>query len=478
MVIRAFFIFSIGVSKNHVVSTKQSRVDMFSKLQIAIFAILLTTSTLSISAETIWGGDYFPNTELITHEGKTVKFFDDLIKDKIVAINFIYTSCPDVCPLETAQLTRVQKILGDRVGSDVHFYSISIDPENDTPEVLAEYRQRFGAKWTFLTGDKQEIISIRRKLGLYVEGADSGPNKNNHNVSMIIGNQKTGRWMTRSPFENPHVLADQLGNWLNGWVSKQEGRDYDKAPELRQLTIGEPIFRTRCSSCHSVDGVEDGDDIGPDLLGVTKRRERQWLIKWLRSPDKMIANKDPIALALLKKYNNLVMPNLRLNQQEVIDLITFMDELYDPNVAPPKSLVSKLKVYRKSKVVESPAGVDVVAVMNAWVREAHPKATTNAGFMTLINVSDSPIKLQSASSPDYEKVEFHEMKMDDGMMQMNELQVLKIESGGQLKFVSGGKHLMLREPKRTLVDGDQTEVTLMFADGHTQSILLKVIKDR
>ena len=70
------------------------------------------------------------------------------------------------------------------------------------------------------------------------------------------------------------------------------------------------------------------------------------------------------------------------------------------------------------------------------------------------------------------------MKMDDGMMQMNELQVLKIESGGQLKFVSGGKHLMLREPKRTLVDGDQTEVTLMFADGHTQSILLKVIKDR
>lgn len=434
-------------------------------------------STLAMSAESIWGGDYFPNTELITHEGKTVQFFDDLIKNKIVAINFIYTRCPDVCPLETAQLTQVQRIMGDRIGKDVHFYSISIDPKNDTPEVLAEYRDRFGAKWTFLTGDKEEIIGLRRKLGLYIEGADSGPNKNNHNVSMIIGNQKTGRWMTRSPFENPHVLADQLGNWLSGWISKQEGSDYDTAPELRPLTLGEPIFRTRCASCHSVDGVEEDEDIGPDLLGVTKRRQKQWLINWLRSPDKMIANKDPIALALLKKYNNLPMPNLRLNQQEVMELITYMDELHDPSVAPSGALVSKLKAYRQPKIVGSLAGIDVVAVMNAWVREAHPSAKTNAGFMTLINVSESPILLLSASSSDYEKVEFHEMKMQDGMMQMNELAELKIASGEQLKFVSGAKHLMLIRPKRKLLDGDLTEVILTFDGGYTQTVALKVIKD-
>lgn len=450
---------------------------MFNPLQIASVAILLVVSTFSLSAESIWGGDYFPNTELITHEGKTVKFFDDLIKDKIVAINFIYTSCPDVCPLETAQLTRVQQIMGDRIGNDVHFYSISIDPENDTPEILTEYRERFGAKWTFLTGDKQKIIGLRRKLGLYVEGADSGPNKNNHNVSMIIGNQKTGRWMTRSPFENPHVLADQLGNWLSGWVSKQEGDDYDTAPELRPLTLGEPIFRTRCSSCHSIDGIEDEDDIGPDLLGVTQRREKQWLIKWLRSPDKMIAKKDPIALALLKKYNNLPMPNLRLNEQEVIELITFMDELHDPNAVTLTSLVSQLKIYRQSKLVELPVSVDVVAVMNAWVREAHPKATTNAGFMTLINVSDKSVQLKAASSPDFGLIEFHEMKIEDGMMQMNQLKELKIESGTPLKFESGGKHLMLKHRNRSLQDGDQTEITLEFRGGATQTISLKIIKD-
>lgn len=454
---------------------------MFNKLLIARVLVLLLFFSLATSAQaaqSLWGADYFPNTELITHEGKTVKFFDDLIKNKIVAINFIYTSCPDVCPLETAQLTRVQNIMGDRVGKDVHFYSISIDPEHDTPAVLADYRQRFGAKWTFLTGDKQQVIGLRRKLGLYVEGADSGPNKNNHNVSMIIGNQKTGRWMTRSPFENPHVLADQLGNWLSGWTSKQTGNDYDKAPKLRPLTLGEPIFRTRCASCHSVSGREHDNAIGPDLLGVTKRRAKGWLTKWLLNPDQMIANKDPIALALLKKYNNLAMPNLRLNRQEVGELISYMAQLYDSNAAPAKLSVSKLKTNRRPKVTRPQVGTDQVAVMNAWVREAHPKATTHAGFMTLFNMNDLPIHLVSAVSPDYEQVEFHQMSMQDAMMQMSELRELKIKPGGQLKFISGSKHLMLKGPKRALVDGDQTEVTLMFASGLTQTVPLKVIKDR
>src|SRR5262249_39406059 len=101
-----------------------------------------------------WGANYFPNVELVTHEGKRVRFFDDLLKDKTVVLNFIYTSCPDACPLETAKLAEVQAILGDRVGVDTFFYSISIDPQHDTPEVLADYAKRFraGPGWLFLTG--------------------------------------------------------------------------------------------------------------------------------------------------------------------------------------------------------------------------------------------------------------------------------------------------------------------------------------
>jgi cytochrome oxidase Cu insertion factor (SCO1/SenC/PrrC family) len=261
---------------------------------------------------------------LITHEGKTVNFFDDLIKDRIVAINFIYTHCPDTCPLETAQLVQVQKILGDRLGKDVFFYSISIDPENDTPSVLKEYRERFKARWTFLTGKKSDIIKLRRKLGLYVEEIQDG--SNNHNVNMIIGNQATGRWMKRAPFENPYVLADQIGNWLTGWKAPPRGDNYANAPELRSIPRGEQIYRTRCATCHSLTGNELAGALGPDLLGVTQRREMDWLLNWLKAPDQMLKNKDPIAMALYKQYNNLARPNMRLNKEEVLALLDYIDD--------------------------------------------------------------------------------------------------------------------------------------------------------
>ncbi len=83
-----------------------------------------------------WGADYFPNVLLLTQDSTTVRFYDDLLKGKAVAINLIYTSCKDECPLETARLVQVQRLLGDRVGKDLFFYSISIDPKHDTPEVL------------------------------------------------------------------------------------------------------------------------------------------------------------------------------------------------------------------------------------------------------------------------------------------------------------------------------------------------------
>src|SRR5260221_10368088 len=93
--------------------------------------------TVPISADnTRWGADYFPNVPLTTQDGVRVRFYDDLIKGKIVAINLIYTTCKYACPLETARLSQVAKLLGDRMGRDVFFYSITIDPDHDTPEVL------------------------------------------------------------------------------------------------------------------------------------------------------------------------------------------------------------------------------------------------------------------------------------------------------------------------------------------------------
>jgi cytochrome oxidase Cu insertion factor (SCO1/SenC/PrrC family) len=289
---------------------------------VATFALFIIGNSSILNAASPWGANYFPNVPLITQEGKTVHFFDDLIKDKIVVINFIYTHCADSCPLETAQLIKVQKIMGDRLGKDVFFYSISIDPEHDTPKVLKEYKERFKANWTFLTGKNSDIILLRKKLGLYIEEIQDG--SNNHNVSMIIGNQTTGRWMKRSPFENPHVLADQIGNWLTGWKAAPKGKDYTKAPKLRNIPRGEQIYRTRCNTCHSLTGNELADALGPDLLGVTQKREVQWLLNWLQAPDKMLKNKDPIATALFKQYNSLAMPNMRLNKEEALSLLDYI----------------------------------------------------------------------------------------------------------------------------------------------------------
>lgn len=299
-------------------------INMRMSLWLASIVLLFSTNISILKAANPWGANYFPNVPLITDEGKTVHFFDDMIKDKVVAINFIYTHCADSCPLETAQLVTVQKIMGDRLGKDVFFYSITIDPENDTPETLKSYKNKFKANWTFLTGKKEDIILLRKKLGLYIEEIQDG--SNNHNVSLIIGNQTTGRWMKRSPFENPHVLADQIGNWLTGWKRKPKGNDYTTAPKLRNIARGEQIFRTRCATCHSITGNELADALGPDLLGITKRREMQWLLDWLKAPNKMLENKDPIALALYKQYNNLIMPNMRLNKEEAMELIKYMQD--------------------------------------------------------------------------------------------------------------------------------------------------------
>ena len=107
----------------------------------------------------------FPNVTLTTHEGKKVRFYDDLIKDKIILINFMYVKCDGICPGTTANLVNVQKMLGDRVGRDIFMYSITLKPEEDTPEVLNRYAKAYKTKpgWLFLTGEPKDVELLRRK---------------------------------------------------------------------------------------------------------------------------------------------------------------------------------------------------------------------------------------------------------------------------------------------------------------------------
>jgi protein SCO1 len=307
---------------------------------LALFAVILallsraSPAHAASGAQTPWGANYFPNVPLVTQDNKKVHFFD-LIKGKVVAINFIFTGCSASCSMETARLRQVQELLGDRVGKDVFFYSISIDPDNDTPEVLKAYAAKFNVApgWTFLTGRSQDIDLLRQKLGLWMPPAKDGNPSNDHDLSLVIGNQETGRWQKASPFENPEILATQLGSWLHNWnvAGAKQNASYTGAPtHLRKQSHGEELFRTRCASCHTL-GAPTGSiaalrSVGPDLGGVTRTRSHAWLARWLKEPDAMLAEKDPIALALYNRYNKLAMPNLRLKDVDIAALISFLKD--------------------------------------------------------------------------------------------------------------------------------------------------------
>src|SRR5215471_21361349 len=114
-----------------------------------------------------FGANYFPNLPVITQDGKTLKLYDDVIKGKIVLISFIYTNCPDICPLTTARLAQVEEKLGDIVGRDIFLVSLTVDPERDTPERLKSFATAFGAGpgWLFLTGKPEDIRTINANLG-------------------------------------------------------------------------------------------------------------------------------------------------------------------------------------------------------------------------------------------------------------------------------------------------------------------------
>jgi protein SCO1/2 len=260
--------------------------------------------------------------ELITQDEKKVRFYDDLIKGKVVAIELMYTTCKYNCPLETARLVQLQKLLGDRMGKDVFFYSITIEPEIDTPKVLKAYAAKYhiGPGWTFLTGKPADIKLISKKLGL-----DALPDVNDpdgHTPHLLIGNEATGIWMRNSALDNTKFLSMKIEQLIGYGAQTVDVAAAKQAGAIKlNLDKGAYLFATRCAACHT---IGNGDKIGPDLLGVTSVRDLNWLRRTIVEPDKLLAEKDPIATALFKQYNEVQMPRLGLAEADVNVLIDFM----------------------------------------------------------------------------------------------------------------------------------------------------------
>jgi protein SCO1 len=143
-----------------------------------------------------------PDVELLDQDGRKVRFYTDLVKGKTVAINFIFTTCTTVCPPLGATFSRVQRELGERVGRDVHFISISVDPATDTPERLKAWGAKFRAAggWTLVTGRKPQVDELLRALGAGVASPAD------HTPSVLIGNDASGQWTRSYGLARPSVL--------------------------------------------------------------------------------------------------------------------------------------------------------------------------------------------------------------------------------------------------------------------------------
>jgi protein SCO1/2 len=110
---------------------------------------------------------YLTNAVLTNHDGKQFKFYDDLVKGKIVLVNMMYAKCDGICPAVTSNLKKVYAGLKGRVGVDTFMYSITLRPEQDSPAAMRHFAQMHRANlpgWHFLTGDPDEIETIRFRL--------------------------------------------------------------------------------------------------------------------------------------------------------------------------------------------------------------------------------------------------------------------------------------------------------------------------
>ena len=156
-----------------------------------------------------------PNLPLITHEGKRVFFYDDLVKDKVVTLNFFFSHCDEVCPLVTANLVKVQKLLGDQVGRDIHMYSFTLKPEEDTVEALRNYRKSYGAGpgWTFLTAKPEDMEKLRRAIGFTYPDPAIDKDKTQHIGNVRFGNEPLMYWSACPGMAHAKYMAETL-EWM------------------------------------------------------------------------------------------------------------------------------------------------------------------------------------------------------------------------------------------------------------------------
>jgi protein SCO1/2 len=164
---------------------------------------------------------------LVNQAGQSVRLYDDLVKDKIVVMNFFYATCEGICVPLTSNLVKVQALLKQRVGRDIFMYSFSLKPKLDTPEVLAAYAKRFhvGPGWSFLTGDPDDMELVRHRLGFTDPDPTIDADKTSHTGMVRYGNEPLQLWSACPGMSRPDSLVTSIlaVDWKNGTHAARKG---------------------------------------------------------------------------------------------------------------------------------------------------------------------------------------------------------------------------------------------------------------
>jgi len=168
--------------------------------------------TLSEQARRRIQVQHLPNVPLITHEGKSVRFYDDLVKNKIVSLNFFFANCDEVCPLVMANLANVQKLLGKQVGRDIFMYSFTLKPEEDTVDVIRRHREMYhaGPGWTFLTAKPEDMEKLRKAIGFTYPEPEIDKDKTQHIGNIRYGNEPLMLWSACPGMAHAKWIAESL----------------------------------------------------------------------------------------------------------------------------------------------------------------------------------------------------------------------------------------------------------------------------
>jgi len=143
-----------------------------------------------------------PDIEVVNQDGRHVRFNSQVVEGRIAIVTGFFTNCSSMCPFTQEKLAQVAKLLGPRLGKDVVIVSVSVDAENDTPARMKEWGEKFhiGTGWTLLSGNRAEVDTLLKSLGLFVEL------RQRHQSALMIGSAATG-WVRISSWTPSEKLA-------------------------------------------------------------------------------------------------------------------------------------------------------------------------------------------------------------------------------------------------------------------------------